>query len=49
MKVLILEDEPLIAQGLALKGGLFPVGLYLSVAGVLSLVALVWAKGRTTG
>lgn len=40
---------PMIAQGLALKGGLFPVGLYLSVAGVLSLVALVWAKGRTTG
>ena len=38
---------PLIAQALALKGGLAPVGLYLSAAGLLSLVALLWAKGRT--
>lgn len=40
---------PLIAQALALRGGLAPVGLYLSAAGILSLVALLWAKGRTAG
>jgi MFS family permease len=38
---------PVIAQALALKGGLMPVGLYLSAAGILSLVALVWARGRS--
>lgn len=32
---------PLIAQALALKGGLAPVGWYLSIAGGLSLVALI--------
>lgn len=40
---------PLIAQALALRGGLASVGLYLSAAGILSLVALLWAKGRTAG
>ncbi|WP_254290847.1 MFS transporter [Sphingomonas tagetis] len=32
---------PLIAQALALRGGLAPVGWYLSAAGLLSLIALV--------
>lgn len=32
---------PLIAQALALRGGLAPVGWYLSAAGLLSLIALM--------
>ncbi|MCG2841011.1 MHS family MFS transporter [Sandaracinobacter sp. RS1-74] len=35
---------PLIAQALALKGGLAPVGLYLAAAAILSLVALIWSR-----
>ena len=35
---------PLIAQALALQGGLSPVGWYLSAAGALSLCALIWAR-----
>jgi hypothetical protein len=31
---------PMIAQALSQKGGLFPVGLYLSGAGLVSFVAL---------
>ncbi|WP_267396839.1 MULTISPECIES: MFS transporter [unclassified Sphingomonas] len=38
---------PLIAQGLAMKGGLALVGLYLSGAALLSLVALVLVRGRS--
>lgn len=37
---------PLIAQALALKGGLAPVGWYLSIAGLLSLIALVALRPR---
>lgn len=37
---------PLIAQALALKGGLAPVGWYLSIAGMLSLIALVALRPR---
>jgi MFS family permease len=37
---------PLIAQGLAIEGGLAPVGLYMSGAGALSLVALLMLGGR---
>ncbi|URW76502.1 MHS family MFS transporter [Sphingomonas donggukensis] len=37
---------PLIAQGLALKGGLAPVGLYLSAATAVSLVALLLLKPK---
>jgi hypothetical protein len=33
---------PLIGQALALEGGLFPVGLYLSTAGALSLLTFLW-------
>jgi hypothetical protein len=32
---------PIIAQALADRGGLFPVGLYLSAAALISLVALL--------
>lgn len=39
---------PVIAQALALRGGLAPVGLYLSAAGFLSLCALVWARRLST-
>lgn len=35
---------PVIAQALAMKGGLMPVGWYLSAAAVLSLVALLALK-----
>ncbi|MGK2285054.1 MFS transporter [Pedomonas sp. V897] len=35
---------PMIAQVLAAKGGLMPVGLYLAAAGVISLVALIPLK-----
>lgn len=35
---------PLIAQSLALRGGLQPVGLYVGAAGLVSLVALLWAR-----
>lgn len=38
---------PLIAQALALQGGLAPVGWYLSAAGLLSLMALLLLRGRT--
>ncbi|WP_326524378.1 MFS transporter [Sphingomonas sp.] len=37
---------PLIAQGLAIRGGLAPVGLYLSIATALSLVALLMLKPK---
>lgn len=37
---------PFFAQKLALKGGLTPVGWYLSAAAVLSLVALLLLRGR---
>lgn len=37
---------PLIAQALAMKGGLTPVGWYLSAAAGLSLVALLALRGR---
>jgi MFS family permease len=37
---------PLIAQGLAMRGGLAPVGLYLSGATALSLVALLLVRRR---
>lgn len=37
---------PLIAQALALNGGLAPVGWYLSAAGALSLVALIALRPR---
>jgi len=37
---------PFFAQKLALKGGLMPVGWYLSAAAVLSLVALLLLKDR---
>ena len=39
---------PLIAQALALEGGLRPVGLYLSAAALLSLGALLALRGRAT-
>ncbi len=35
---------PVIAQALALKMGLAPVGFYLSAAALLSLLALIWAR-----
>jgi MFS family permease len=35
---------PLIAQALSDRGGLLPVGLYLSAAGLVSLVALLVLK-----
>lgn len=37
---------PLIGQALALEGGLMPVGIYLSMAGILSLVAFLWVIRR---
>ena len=37
---------PLIAQALALSGGLAPVGLYLASAALLSLTALIWSGRR---
>jgi hypothetical protein len=37
---------PMIAQALADKGGLTPVGFYLAGAAVLSLVGLVGLRGR---
>ncbi|MCW4460592.1 MHS family MFS transporter [Sphingomonas sp. BT-65] len=37
---------PLIAQALALRGGLMPVGWYLSAAAALSLVALLLLRER---
>jgi hypothetical protein len=38
---------PLIAQVMAVRGGLAPVGLYLAAAAVLSLIGLLVA-GRNT-
>lgn len=38
---------PVIAQALAMKGGLMPVGWYLSAAAALSLVALLLLRERT--
>ena len=37
---------PYFAQKLALKGGLMPVGWYLSAAAALSLIALLMLRGR---
>ncbi len=37
---------PLIGQALALEGGLFPVGIYLSTAGALSLLTFLWTIRR---
>lgn len=37
---------PVIAQAMALKGGLAPVGYYLSAAALLSLAALLASRGR---
>jgi MFS family permease len=37
---------PMIAQWLATRGGLAPVGLYASAAALVSLVALLAASGR---
>jgi MFS family permease len=39
---------PLVAQALAARGGLFPVGLYLSGAALISLIALWSARERQT-
>jgi MFS family permease len=39
---------PLVAQALAAHGGLFPVGLYLSGAALISLIALWSARERQT-
>ncbi len=38
---------PVIAQAMALKGGLAPVGYYLSAAALLSLAALLALRGRS--
>jgi MFS family permease len=38
---------PMIAQALSQRGGLFPVGLYLSAAGLVSLVALASLPGSS--
>ena len=38
---------PIAAQALADRGGLFPVGLYLSAAALVSLIALAPLAGRT--
>lgn len=40
---------PVIAQALAMKGGLMPVGWYLSAAAALSLVALLLLRERRAG
>ena len=37
---------PVVAQALAQRGGLAPVGLYLAGAAMLSLIALLWLRGR---
>lgn len=39
---------PYVAQMLASRGGLFPVGLWCSGAAAISFVALIFAKGRGT-
>jgi MFS family permease len=41
--------SPIIAQALAERGGLWPVGLYLSGAALVSLVALLWLGGGDVG
>jgi hypothetical protein len=41
--------SPIIAQALAEKGGLLPVGLYMSAAGLVSFIALASLPASASG